>query len=157
MDRAVSVNPLLPGNTEETCIMKHHTKDKGDVGVLKAQADLASKGYMVLLPLTEHAKFDLVVYKDQKFKRVQVKYRSVDSRGCVSVSFRSCWSDRIGIHMKATDKTEIDMYCLYCPETEQCFYFDPRKFKKSICLRVNPPKNGQKQYVHFASDYLKVP
>ena len=25
----------------------HHTKDKGDVGVLKAQADLATQGYDV--------------------------------------------------------------------------------------------------------------
>jgi len=137
--------------------MEHHTKDKGDVGVLKAQADLAAKGYMVLLPLTEHAEFDLVVYKDQKFRRVQVKYRSVDKHGCMSVSFRSCWSDKNGTHMKATNKTEVDLYCLYCAETEQCFYFDPVKFNRSICLRVNAPKNGQARYINFASDYLKVP
>lgn len=49
--------------------MKHHTKDKGDIGVLKAQADLALKGYVVLHPLTERASFDLVVYKDQAFMR----------------------------------------------------------------------------------------
>jgi len=54
----------------------HHTKNKGDLGVLKAQADLAEQGYMVLLPLTEHHAFDLAIYKDGVFKRVQVKYRS---------------------------------------------------------------------------------
>ncbi|WP_180230119.1 hypothetical protein [Bacillus sp. AFS073361] len=35
--------------------MKHHTKSKGDLGVLKAQVDLYEKGYMILLPHTEHA------------------------------------------------------------------------------------------------------
>jgi hypothetical protein len=137
--------------------MAHHTKDKGDIGVLKAQADLASKGYMVLLPLTEHAGFDLVVYKDQAFKRVQVKYRSIDKQGCLPVSFRSCWSDKNGTHMKATAKSEVDLYCLYSPETDKCFYFDPGRFNKFMCLRVNPPKNGQKLKVHLASDFLMIP
>jgi hypothetical protein len=52
---------------------QHHTKSKGDLGVLKAQADLAEQGYMVLLPLTKHQAFDLVIYKDGLFKSVQVK------------------------------------------------------------------------------------
>ena len=30
----------------------------------------------MLLPLTEHAPFDLVAYKDGRFYRVQVKYRA---------------------------------------------------------------------------------
>ncbi len=40
--------------------MRHHTKDKGDIGVLKAQADLYQKGWITLNPATEHAPFDLV-------------------------------------------------------------------------------------------------
>jgi hypothetical protein len=44
MNRAISVNPLSEDNTEETCVhMNHHTKDKGDVGVLKAQAEFEGK------------------------------------------------------------------------------------------------------------------
>lgn len=42
--------------------MKHHTKEKGDVGVAKAIADLSIKGFKILTPLTEHLPFDLVVY-----------------------------------------------------------------------------------------------
>jgi hypothetical protein len=42
----------------------HHTKDKGDLGVAKAHADLVSQGYVVLFPATEHAPFDLVAYRD---------------------------------------------------------------------------------------------
>ncbi len=136
---------------------RHHTKDKGDIGVRKAQADLASKGYMVLMPLTEHAGFDLVVYKDQQFRRVQVKFRTVDKNGCLAVNFRSCWADRNGTHMKPIDKTEVDLFCLYCPDTDQCLYFDPGQFNRSATIRVCAPKNNQKRFVKFASDFLKVP
>jgi len=40
----------------------HHTKDKGDLGVLKAQVDLFEHGFIVALPVTEHAPFDLIIY-----------------------------------------------------------------------------------------------
>jgi hypothetical protein len=33
----------------------HHTKDKGDLGVLKAQIDLFEQGFVVAIPMTEHA------------------------------------------------------------------------------------------------------
>jgi hypothetical protein len=62
-------------------MMNHHTKHKGDLGILKAQVDLYQKGYMILNPATEHAPFDIVIYKDGMFKRVQVKYRELNSKG----------------------------------------------------------------------------
>ena len=65
---------------------QHHTKNKGDLGVLKAQADLCSKGFLVCLPLSEHSSFDLVIYQNGEFKRVQVKARSI-KRGSLSVRF----------------------------------------------------------------------
>lgn len=66
-------------------IIKHHTKDKGDVGVAKAYCDLVEKGYIVLFPSTEHAPFDLVAYDGSKFIRIQVKYRSA-VEGCLQVN-----------------------------------------------------------------------
>lgn len=137
--------------------MNHHTKDKGDVGVLKAQADLASKGFMVLKPQTEHAPFDLVIYKRYTFRRVQVKYRSLGSRGGLDIYFRSSWSDRHGVHTRQTDKSQIDLYCVYCPDIDECLYFDPKRFGRYLCLRVKPPRNNQKRNVKNYSDFLKVP
>ncbi len=54
--------------------LEHHTKNKGDLGVLKAQVDLCSKGYLILTPLSEHSPFDIVAYKNGEFIRIQVKY-----------------------------------------------------------------------------------
>jgi hypothetical protein len=54
----------------------HHTKNKGDLGLVQAMADLTAKGWAILVPLTEHEAFDLVAYRDGRFLRVQVKYRA---------------------------------------------------------------------------------
>lgn len=137
--------------------MKHHTKDKGDIGVLKAQADLAEQGFMVLRPLTEHAPFDLVAYRKRTFSRVQVRYRSVSKNGDLRVAFKTIWNDKNGTHRRATDKREVDLFCVYCPETDECYYFDPSQFGRSLSLRVDAPKNGQKRKIKFAADYRKVP
>lgn len=135
---------------------QQHTKNKGDIGVLKAQADLAVQGFTILLPLTEHQAFDLVIYKESAFRRVQVKYRSA-KKGRLEIPFRSSWSDRIGVHTVHTDKTQVDIYCVYWPETDQCYYFDPNQCERSITLRVDTPKNNQSKNIRFASDYRRVP
>ena len=135
----------------------HHTKVKGDLGVLKAQLDLFEQGFMVLNPMTEHAPFDLVAYKDREFRRIQVKYKSVDRTGGITVHFRSCWADKNGTHMQQVDKGEIDLYCIYCPDTDSCYYLDPAEFNRSVTLRVEASKNRQSKNVNLAADFCRVP
>mgnify|MGYP000876314770 FL=1 len=137
-------------------MINHHTKNKGDLGVLKAKCDLFQKGYLILSPETEHAPFDLVAWKDGQFKTVQVKYRDA-SNGKLEVGFRSCWTDKNGTHMVPVDKSFIDIYCIYCPQTDECYYLDPSDFGKSVTLRVETPKNNQKKGINLASDYREVP
>jgi hypothetical protein len=81
------------GIASYTWFVAHHTKDKGDLGVAKAHADLAAQGYVVLFPATEHAPFDLAAYRDGVFERVQVKYRSASS-GKLEVALRGNSRDR---------------------------------------------------------------
>ena len=135
----------------------HHTKDKGDLGVLKAQIDLFEQGFTLLAPMTEHSPFDLVAYKEGEFKRVQVKYRALDCFGKVDVKFSSSWTDKNGTHVAPVDKTEIDIYCVYCPDTDECYYLRPEDFGSNVSLRVETPKNCQVRGVNFASDFRGVP
>ena len=135
----------------------HHTKNKGDLGVLKAKLDLYEQGFLILNPETEHAPFDLVIYKDGIYRSVQVKYRSLNKRGTLEVAFRSSYCDTNGVVTKAVDKQQIDIYAVYCPETDKCYYFDPRKFNKSIALRVDTPRNQQRNGIRFAENFRKVP
>ena len=135
----------------------HHTKQKGDLGVLKAQLDLFEQGFVLLNPMTEHAPFDLAAYKDKKFLRIQVKYKSVDKTGSITVHFLSCWADKNGTHMQPVDKGEVDIYCIYCPDTDECYYFNPTEFNRSVTLRVKMPKNNQSKNINLAADFRRVP
>jgi hypothetical protein len=137
-------------------VTQHHTKDKGDVAVVKAIADLTCRGAVVTVPLTEHAAFDLVAFLDDRFFRVQVKYRTVN-HGRIRVVFESTWADRHGIHRTPMSKTEVDIVLVYCPETDQCHYVDPREHHGAITLRIDPPRNNQRTGVHLAEDHLVMP
>ena len=135
----------------------HHTKDKGDIGVAHAIGDLADQGFVVLTPLTAHAPFDLVAYRDDRFVRVQVKYRALSTTGSLEVQFRSTWSDGRGTYVRPLDKHAVDVVCIYCPETGTCYYLDPKNFGKSVSLRVTPSRNRQQRNVLDAAGFRTVP
>lgn len=136
--------------------MAHHTKGKGDLGVAKAHADLVARGWLVLFPTTEHAPFDLVAYRDGEFQRVQVKYRSAES-GKLYVKFSSVSADRNGTHIQPIDKAAIDVVCVYCPETDLCYYLDPTQFRSGVTLRVRVARNGQQRRIREAERFLDFP
>ena len=129
----------------------HHTKDKGDLGVAKAFADLTEQGFLVLFPATEHAPFDLVAY-DGAFHRIQVKYRSLQS-GAVTVRFMAYWADRHGVHSRPMDKEAVDVVRIYCPDTDACYYVRPAEHCSMVRLRVAAPRNNQQVGVLRADDF----
>ena len=134
----------------------HHTKNKGDLGVLKAQLDLYEKGYLILNPQTEHSPFDLVAYKDKKFLRIQVKYRKAKNNR-IEINFRTSWADKNGTHTIDYDKTEIDLMCIYCPDTDKCYYINPLICNKTFTIRLLPTKNNQHEGINMADNYLEIP
>lgn len=135
----------------------HHTKNKGDLGVLKVKLDLYQQGYLILVPETEHSPFDLVVYQNGIFKTVQVKFRNLNKRGALEIPFRSSYSTSKGVITKEVNKSFVDLYAVYCPEVDECYYFNPGLYSKSICLRVKASLNKQFAKVHDAKMFRKVP
>jgi len=135
---------------------KHHTKCKGDIGVAKAIANLIDYDYLILTPtITEHAPFDIVTYKNNKFTRIQVKYRKLDSLGRIPINFRSTGQyTKMGTFNVPIDKNDVDIFCVYCPDTKKCYYFDPKQFNKAVNLRVKPPKRKTK-LINMADDYAE--
>ncbi len=148
--------PHTPVAASVELVRLHHTKTKGDVALLHAQVDLAEKGFGLLLPLTEHEAFDLVAYRRNTFLRVQVKYRRA-VRGRLEIRFATVWADRQGTHKAKVDKGAVDLYCVYCPDTRQCYYLDPRRYRESVTMRVTAARNGQQRGVRDAKDFLDVP
>jgi PD-(D/E)XK nuclease superfamily protein len=99
----------------------------------------------------------LVVYKQGAFYRVQVKYRSLEPDVSLHIAFKTIWNDKHGTHVRPVDKDEVDLFCVYCPDTKECYYFDPSECRNSITLRVGAPKNNQRKAIRLACDYRKVP
>lgn len=116
----------------------HHTKEKGDRGVLEVQLDLFKQGWMILHPQTEHAPFDLVAYRNGKFRRVQVKYRKC-CRGKLTVTFRRSWSDKNGVHCEYVNMNNIDVFGIYCPTTNECYYIDTKPDLKCVTINLDDP------------------
>ena len=134
----------------------HHTKNKGDYGLFQAQLDLVKKGYGILLPITEHEAFDLVAYRGDTFTRIQVKYRRAVN-GVILLPFSSSWADRHGVHTVLMDKSAVDLVCIYCPDTDRCYYIDPRRFRSAVRIRLDETRNGQTKGVWYAKDFLEIP
>lgn len=134
----------------------HHTKNKGDLGVAKAYCDLVEKGFMILFPTTEHAPFDLVAYDGKRFVRIQVKYRQAVN-GSIQIRMINWWADKNGSHSKQIDKEQVDVFCVYCPDTDKCYYFKPENINGYFSIRIDAPKNNQSKKVNFADDFIGVP
>lgn len=135
----------------------HHTKNKGDLGVLKVKLDLFQQGFLILVPETEHSPFDLVIYQDGLFKTVQVKYRNLNRRGALEIPFRNSYSTSKGVQTKVVNKLFVDLYAVYCPQVDQCYYFDPKLYNKAVCLRVKASLNKQLARINDAQLFRKVP
>lgn len=135
----------------------HHTKNKGDLGVLKVKVDLFQQGFLILIPETEHSPFDLVIYQNGLFRTVQVKYRNLAKSGVLEIPFRNSYSTSKGVKTKSVDKALIDIYAVYCPQTDECYYFNPSLYNKSVTLRVNTSLNNQQKGINPASGFRKVP
>ena len=67
------------------------------------------------------------------------------------------WADRHGTHVKPSDKAEVDVLCIYCPETDACYYLRPSDYRQSVTLRVMPAKNGQERNVLQADAFRAFP
>lgn len=93
------------------------TQVKGDLAGAYAIAKLTELGFNVLTPLTESAQYDLVVEKDNKFKRVQVKYSSRQD-----VDLRRIHSNSKGYVVKKYDNG-FDLLFIMKPDFK-CYLID---------------------------------
>ena len=128
--------------------VSHHTKTKGDIAVAKAIADLTEKGYVVLTSVvSEHLPFDLVIWKDNEFLRLQVKYSSFGK-----VSGYICWNDKNGTHKRKYQKDDFDYYAIYLPNKDRLIY--PSIDYRGIKIRTKLPNSATDFY--WWEDFLEM-
>lgn len=119
--------------------MRHHTKDKADIAVLKVMADMAGKGYSIFVAISEHLPFDLIAYDGSRMIRVQVKYRDepANAPGRAKLDIRRRWSDSKGSYSQDADKSEVELYALYAPKTDRCYYIWADEFGQRLTIHLD--------------------
>ena len=141
--------------------MKHHTKEKGDLGLAAVVFDLSKKGFKVLTPMSEHLPFDVCAYSvdTDTFYKVQCKY-ATKSKGCVEVRLCTSYLTKSGPISNRYSKGSFDVIAAYCPETEKVYYLSSTltdKYSGSVTLRVDNIDPDQMYKYNVADNFLDFP
>jgi hypothetical protein len=139
------------------CLLWRHAskKEKGDQTTLAVTLMLRVLGYIVSEPRGENARYDLIIDDGNELKRVQCKTGRLRNG---AVHFATCSS--YGHHRNpATARRDyvgqVDLFAVYCYVTSTVYLIptDNLPNRNACALRVDPPRNNQRDRVRFASDY----
>jgi PD-(D/E)XK endonuclease len=125
-------------------------KTKGDLAELKVAADLVERGYRIALPYGEDNDFDLILCREDRLERVQVKYARSDGR-VIAVRCRShsLTNGRVR-QTKYYTAASIDWLAVYDATTGRCFYIPALELgtgKSVLHLRLKVAKNCQRRAI----------
>ena len=104
-------------------------KEKGNTGLGIAIAYYTSNGYIVSIPLNDTQDYDLIVEKDNKLSRVQVKATSCKTKyGVYQVPLKSCGGTS-GKTYKTIINTDIEE--LFILTEDMSMYIIPKECIKN--------------------------
>lgn len=134
-------------------------KQKGDLAELMVAADLRRRGYPIAIPFGEDSDYDLVVDRDGKLERVQVKYSTSDGEVIrVRCRSHSLTHGRVRATKRYTAAT-IDWLAIYDPVSDRIFYIpaaDLGDGRVMLHLRLTPTRNGQRAGIRWCEDYQSI-
>lgn len=127
------------------------TKQIANESELRFASEFVRKGWSTFLPYGEDGPIDLVIFKDNTFRKVQIK-ATKPKNGTISCKLRSTnnWQD------KKYSKADIDYFALYDYENKKGYLIPIEKVEgmSEIKLRISKPKNNQKKGLHLAEEYI---
>ncbi len=128
---------------------------KGNVAELAIAAEAARLGLTVLMPMTEHERYDLVLGIAGRLLRVQCKWGLCDGR-TIQVRLTSSYhSPTRGYVTRTYAADEIDAVAVYCEATAKSYLLPIERVAGIglFTLRLQPPRNSQRASLNFAADY----
>ncbi len=131
-------------------------KTKGDLAELKVAADLVERGYRIAIPFGEDVDFDLILIRDERLERVQVKYAKSDGRVIPVKCYSHSLTNGKVRQTKHYTATTIDWLAVYDPTSNRCFYIPAAELGKGrsiLHLRLAPTQNNQRTKIRFADAY----
>ncbi len=132
-----------------------HTVEKGDISVAMLTACFLRKRFVVLKPVSEHSRYDLVIDRGTGFERVQCKtavlrHGSIIFNACSIVAHK-------GVRGARSYRGHIDLFGVYCPATDACYLIPVNDVGKiQGYLRHDPPKKNNRRF-RLASNYIILP
>jgi hypothetical protein len=136
---------------------KAHPKLVGDQAEAMVIARLVQAEKTVLLPFGENQRYDIVLDEGDRFVRIQCKTGRLRNG---AINFPTCSTsyhhpnNRGTIHYRHTYSGQVDMFGVYCPETDGVYLVPVAGtpgFQAS--LRLAQSKNNQSKRVRWARDY----
>ena len=132
--------------------LTNHPVDVGQRTEAAILSELVRRGYSVLLPFGVNQRYDLVLDLGQRLLWVQCK-TGRRRGGSIEFPTVSVRSNRAG-WFKRDYAGEADLFLVYWPENDRIYAVPVEEAPRShMYLRVDPPLNGQKRRIRFASDY----
>ena len=116
--------------------MKFNTnKEKGNTGLGIAIAYYSANGYTVSIPLNDTQDYDLIVDKDNKLKRVQVKATSCKTKyGIYQVALKSCGGTKGKTYKTIIDTKIVEVFIL--TDTMDMFIIPIEEIKNKTTLNL---------------------
>jgi hypothetical protein len=137
--------------------MKRNTKLIGCVSELTVMAALAYRGYRILIPYGDSARYDVVLEdSDGTFTRVQIKTGRL-RKGAIEFNAYSSHTHRGGASTR-TYVGDVDFFGVFCPQVGRCYLVPAHEICTHGSLRVDGTRNGQAKRVRWATKYeLQMP
>jgi prevent-host-death family protein len=133
---------------------EHNPNHKGNVAELAIAKEAARLGLSVLVPLTEHERFDLALGVGGRLLRVQCKWANRKD-DVIVVHLASSRRGPNGYIRRNYSPAEVDAIGIYCGDLDRCFLVPIELIagQWAMQLRLTAPRNGQRAALHFADEY----
>lgn len=132
------------------------THRTGNICEMIVAADCLNRGYSVAFPFGHNTRYDIIVDRNGKLERLQVK-GVTPVRGALNLLPRSTGRQNGKRIDKQYDHNEVDWIVAVDTETKLCYYvpIELAKERYQLSLRLVPAKNNQQKKVVNASNFTQ--
>jgi hypothetical protein len=127
---------------------------KGSIAEAAIAAEAIKSGAVVLRPMVEGRRYDLMFDIDGLLLRVQCKW-APRKGNVIVVNIRTSRLTPRGYVNTTYDSSEVDAIAAYCPDLDECFLIPIRDVagRKIAHLRLAPASNNQEVAIKYAASY----
>jgi hypothetical protein len=108
----------------------------GNLGELAVAKEFARKGYEIYMPVGDNATHDLLVAKDGKIYRVEVKSTSVIRGAGYVVQIKKVRSNKTKSKITGFDNSLVDILAVYIVPEDRVVLFDAKTVDVKSTLTV---------------------